>query len=223
MGDGQKMSLRLQGSQSFQVYSLSFTEPWLGGKKPNSLSTWINHSQFGTGLLRSNPNYSGISITGAGVGFGRRKKFPDDFFHIVSKKDIKNIYNQMEDILNNYVAKLYKPYAKKFDESENGFEVFGCDFMITDLLEVKLLEINYKVGYDDIVNGKVVKMEHVTPKPKDLIERLILASSNEGDVVMDPFVGMGTTAIVAKKLNRNYIINDFDEQNIEITKKSLEF
>lgn len=73
------------------------------------------------------------------------------------------------------------------------------------------------------VNGKVVKMEHVTPKPKDLIERLILASSNEGDIIMDPFVGMGTTAIVAKKLNRNYIINDFDEQNIEITKKSLEF
>jgi site-specific DNA-methyltransferase (adenine-specific) len=71
------------------------------------------------------------------------------------------------------------------------------------------------------VNGKVVKMEHVTPKPKDMIERIIKASSNEGDIVMDPFVGMGTTAIVAKKLNRNYIINDFDEQNIEITKKSL--
>lgn len=72
------------------------------------------------------------------------------------------------------------------------------------------------------VNGKVVKMDHVTPKPKDMIERIILASSNEGDIVMDPFVGMGTTAIVAKKLNRNYFINDFDNKNIEITKKSLE-
>ena len=71
------------------------------------------------------------------------------------------------------------------------------------------------------INGKVVKMEHVTPKPKDMIERIIKASSNEGDVVMDPFVGMGTTAIVAKKLNRNFLVNDFDESNIEITKKSL--
>lgn len=52
------------------------------------------------------------------------------------------------------------------------------------------------------INGKVVKMEHVTPKPKDLIERIILASSNKGDVVMDPFVGMDTTAIVSKKLGR---------------------
>jgi site-specific DNA-methyltransferase (adenine-specific) len=71
------------------------------------------------------------------------------------------------------------------------------------------------------VNGKVVKMDHVTPKPKDLIERIILASSNKGDVVMDPFVGMGTTAIVSKKNGRNFIVNDFDEKNIEITNKTL--
>lgn len=71
------------------------------------------------------------------------------------------------------------------------------------------------------VNGKVIKMEHVTPKPKDLIERIIKASSNEGDIVMDPFVGIGTTAIVAKKINRGFIINDFDKNNIELTKKYL--
>ena len=64
-------------------------------------------------------------------------------------------------------------------------------------------------------------MDHVTPKPKDLIERIILASSNEGDIVMDPFVGIGTTAIVAKRLNRCFIVNDFDSNNIEITKKAL--
>lgn len=71
------------------------------------------------------------------------------------------------------------------------------------------------------VNGKLVKMKHVTPKPKDLIERIILASSNEGDIVLDPFGGLGTTAIVAKKLNRNYIINDFDVENFNLIKKNL--
>ena len=80
-GDGQKLSLRAQTNGTFyQSYSFSFTEPWLGGKKPNSLSTWLTHSQFGTGLLSNDPNYGGISITGVGVGIGRRKKFPDDFF-----------------------------------------------------------------------------------------------------------------------------------------------
>jgi outer membrane protein insertion porin family len=45
MGDGQKLSLRLQGSTYFQTYSLSFTEPWLGGKKPIQLFTSLSHSK----------------------------------------------------------------------------------------------------------------------------------------------------------------------------------
>ena len=47
--------------------------------------------------------------------------------------------------------------------------------------------------------------EHPTQKPEKLIAKLILASSNEGDIVFDPFLGSGTTSVVAKKLNRNYI------------------
>ncbi len=46
---------------------------------------------------------------------------------------------------------------------------------------------------------------HPTQKPEKLIAKLILASSNEGDLVLDPFAGSGTTGVVAKKLNRNYI------------------
>ena len=46
---------------------------------------------------------------------------------------------------------------------------------------------------------------HPTQKPEKLIAKLILASSNEGDVVLDPFLGSGTTSVVAKKLNRQYI------------------
>jgi site-specific DNA-methyltransferase (adenine-specific) len=46
---------------------------------------------------------------------------------------------------------------------------------------------------------------HPTQKPEKLIAKLILASSNVGDVVLDPFSGSGTTGVVAKKLGRNYI------------------
>ena len=46
---------------------------------------------------------------------------------------------------------------------------------------------------------------HPTQKPEKLIAKLVLASSNEGDVVLDPFSGSGTTGVVAKKLGRNYI------------------
>jgi len=47
--------------------------------------------------------------------------------------------------------------------------------------------------------------DHPTQKPEKLIAKLILASSNKGDIVFDPFLGSGTTSVVAKKLNRNYL------------------
>lgn len=46
--------------------------------------------------------------------------------------------------------------------------------------------------------------DHPTQKPEKLIAKLILASSMEGDIVFDPFLGSGTTSVVAKKLNRHY-------------------
>jgi len=56
------------------------------------------------------------------------------------------------------------------------------------------------------INGKTPKMPHITPKPLELVERIIKASSNAGDLVLDCFVGSGTTAIAAKKLKRNFYL-----------------
>lgn len=81
-GDGQRLTIRAQSTGRFyQGYNFSFTEPWLGGKKPNSLTFYVTNSSISTnGLLRTNPDYNGISISGAGVAMGRRKKWPDDYF-----------------------------------------------------------------------------------------------------------------------------------------------
>ena len=46
---------------------------------------------------------------------------------------------------------------------------------------------------------------HPTQKPEKLFAKLILASSNKGDIILDPFLGSGTTSVVAKKLGRHYI------------------
>ena len=61
-----------------------------------------------------------------------------------------------------------------------------------------------------------------TQKPKELLERIIKTSSNEGDVVVDFFCGSGTTLVVAKELNRNYIGCDINPRAIEITKQRLD-
>ena len=81
-GDGQRLSIRAQSNGRFyQGYTFSFTEPWLGGKKPNALSFWVNNTSLSSnGLFRTNPAYNGISISGVGVGLQRRKKWPDDYF-----------------------------------------------------------------------------------------------------------------------------------------------
>lgn len=65
------------------------------------------------------------------------------------------------------------------------------------------------------------KFKHPTIKPIDLVERHIKHSSNEGDIVLDPFVGSGTTCVAAKKTNRNYIGFEIDKNYHEIATKRL--
>jgi site-specific DNA-methyltransferase (adenine-specific) len=71
------------------------------------------------------------------------------------------------------------------------------------------------------IKGKTPKLPHATPKPLDMIERIIKASSNEGDLVIDCFIGTGTTVIAAKKLKRNYIGCDNNQQYINIALQRL--
>lgn len=83
-GDGQKLSLRAQTSgKSYQSYSFSFTEPWLGGRKPNSLSVSLFHQVQSNG--QTGENNQSIKIYGSSVGLGRRLKFPDDFFTLYNE------------------------------------------------------------------------------------------------------------------------------------------
>ncbi|MDR3181341.1 MAG: site-specific DNA-methyltransferase [Planctomycetaceae bacterium] len=63
---------------------------------------------------------------------------------------------------------------------------------------------------------------HPTQKPEKLLAKIILASSNEGDVVFDPFLGSGTTAVVAKKLGRQYTGVELNEEYCLIAEKRLE-
>lgn len=64
--------------------------------------------------------------------------------------------------------------------------------------------------------------EHPCQLPMHLLERIILMSTDEGDIVLDPFNGTGTTAIAAKRLGRNYVGFDLDSKYVEITKSKLE-
>lgn len=64
--------------------------------------------------------------------------------------------------------------------------------------------------------------EHPTQKPEKLLAKIILASSNAGDLILDPFAGVGTTAVVAKKLGRRFVAIESDENYCLLALKRLE-
>lgn len=90
-GDGQKLSLRYQSNgRAYSSYNFSFTEPWLGGKKRNSLTVALYHSKFSnaydylTGQFdkaKSDTNY--LKTTGVSVSLGKSLNWPDDFFSLI--------------------------------------------------------------------------------------------------------------------------------------------
>lgn len=81
-GDGQRVSLRAQtNGDFFQSYNISFTEPWLGGKKPTSLTVAGFYNRFTNGASRNNPGaFQSFNITQLSVSVGTRLRWPDDNF-----------------------------------------------------------------------------------------------------------------------------------------------
>ena len=75
------------------------------------------------------------------------------------------------------------------------------------------------LGYDLKINNK--KMIHPSEKPIKIIEKIIKASSNENDLVLDLFSGTGTTSIAAKKLKRNFVGVEINKKYIDIAKRRL--
>ena len=103
-GDGQSVALRLQASQFFQTYSFSFSEPWLGGKKPFQLSSSISYSrqfQFDPATRRPDRSQS-FDILGITLGISTRLKEPDDYFLFSQALSYQN-YN-----LNNFQSGLFQ-------------------------------------------------------------------------------------------------------------------
>jgi outer membrane protein insertion porin family len=80
-GDGQQLSLRIQSSGlNYQSYNFSFTEPWLGGKKPNSLTFSGFYNHYATDKNEETGVKPTFDILGLSVGLGSRLRFPDDNF-----------------------------------------------------------------------------------------------------------------------------------------------
>ncbi|MBT9394067.1 outer membrane protein assembly factor BamA [Hymenobacter sp. NST-14] len=98
-GDGQRLALNVQANGlQYQAYSFSFTEPWLGGRKPNSLSVSLTKTIFRQGTNFDASTGSSLKTNGASVSLGRRLRWPDDYF------TLSNALSVTQYKLNNYLG-----------------------------------------------------------------------------------------------------------------------
>ena len=141
-------------------------------------------------------------------GGGRRKTF------VNKKHDVIIAYSKTNTFTYN---EILEPYKETSGYAKGGIVNNGKKYMpnkkgknADDVWCMPILNpmSNERLGYD-------------TQKPKALIERIIKASSNEGDLVADFYMGSGTTAEVCKDLNRKFIGCDLNPKAIEITKARL--
>lgn len=145
-GDGQRLSVRAQSNGLyFQSYNISFTEPWLGGKKPNSLSVTAYNSVQSNGVARkitsngekiNNPLRQSLDIVGVSVGLGKRLKKPDDYFTLYQELNyqyyILNNFNSIFSFNQGYSNNIYyKASIQRNSIDKPIFETRGSQLALT--------------------------------------------------------------------------------------------
>ena len=125
-GDGQKLSINATtNGSSYYSLSASFTEPWLGGKRAQSLSGQVYHTFMSNGLYynRSSAQYYSLQITGAGVTFSKRLKWPDDYFYMSHGLSYKHYvldnYNSLNNLFTDGTA---NDISYSFSLSRNSYD-----------------------------------------------------------------------------------------------------
>ncbi len=168
MGDGQTFALRLQASRTFRVYSLNFSEPWLGGKKPVRFNLSVSRTQqfaasYGNrGRVEVNKDQQ-FSITGISAGLAKRVQWPDDYFTISH-----SLGYQLYDFRNYNIGLFNFPNGKANSiaytlgisrNATSGGRIFprgGSNFEITAKLTPPFSLINGK-DYDSLLTAEQVR------------------------------------------------------------------
>lgn len=187
MGDGQKVSLRLQGSQYYQTYSISFSEPWFGGKKPIQFSTSIAYSKnylYTSGGVDKSRSFNIIS---ASVGIAKRLQVPDDYF-VLSQGLSFQYYD-----LNNYNTGLFTfgdgsarnlAYTIGLSRNNKGlnpiFPTYGSEFSVTGKFTFPYSLVN-GIDYAALQDDPAYKLRNNTGSP-------VAQANGEGDILPGEYI-----------------------------------
>ena len=139
-----------------------------------------------------------------------------------------NWKNSSEDIWFFSVSKNYKFYVDRVKEKRRVLAPYKSDGKPKDWMETN--DGNFRLTHPSNIWTDLSvpywsmpeNTDHPTQKPEKLLAKIILASSDKDDVILDPFLGSGTTSVVAKKLQRNYIGIEHDLTYCCLAEKRLE-
>lgn len=125
--------------------------------------------------------------------------------------DSKNYYFDCEEIRIPYESQKRIEHAEKKGILKNGKRWYPNKNgkLCPDVWEI------VSSRHKNKINGKVVAPSHPTPKPKEMIERMIKASSKENDLILDLFSGSGVTSLVASELKRNFIGCELNKEYVD--------
>ncbi len=161
-GDGQSLALRLQASRFFQTYSFSFSEPWLGGKRPVQFSTSLSHTKqfLYNPQTRDADKDKRFNITGITVGLARRLSVPDDYFTLsqavsFQHYNLKNYNTGLFTFGNGYSNNLAYTVGLSRNNTSNDpiYPERGSNFSLTAKLSVPYSLFN-NVDYEGLKNER---------------------------------------------------------------------
>ena len=120
VGDGQKFSLNYSSNGAYyNSATMAFTEPWLGGRKPNSLTVNFTYSKYSAAAIGTNPNVSFIRMAGVGVSMGKRLNWPDNYFVFNYGAFYNNYRLNNYSLIPNFAAGFSNDFHFKFVLSRN--------------------------------------------------------------------------------------------------------
>jgi len=206
-----------QGSESFNTFTEDWVKECFRVLKPNgsfwSFMGYQNIFPFFQILEKyGTVHYENWVVWARQKGRGSSKHLKsvrEDIIHVTkSKKDfIWNNIKMLREVIVPYV-KDGKPRGWFLDENGKRVRWTGLG--------------NVWVYSAPQWNGVVDKQVHPSQKPTMMLERMILLSSNEGDVVLDPFMGSGSTGVACVRTDRNFIGIEQDKKFFEIAQKRIQ-
>ena len=125
-------------------------------------------------------------------------------------------------------CQLWTYLADINDQAQERLQVIISQMQKAESVTEKMKEDNGGKQMKDVWTGALTKPsektegKHPTQKPEYLLERIVLASTEEGQIILDPFCGSGTTGVEAIRLGRKFIGIEVREEYLQISKKRLE-